>query len=115
MIEAQNKLKMVSKKYNKFNLTFIPTPTFNLTFILTLIFNLTNNHPNLTFCRMILVITLKMSDRLLKISDWLFIRHRLKYNFPFQLDNQAFEELAADIFDEVDRRETEQGSQLFLY
>ena len=27
----------------------------------------------------------------------------------FQLDNQAFEELAADIFDEVDRRETEQG------
>ena len=27
----------------------------------------------------------------------------------FQLDNQAFEELAADIFDEVDRREVEQG------
>ena len=39
----------------------------------------------------------------------------MKYSLPFQLDNQAFEELAADIFDEVDRRETEQGSRLFLY
>ena len=30
-------------------------------------------------------------------------------HFPLQLSNSFFEELAADVYDEVDRRETEQG------
>ena len=32
-----------------------------------------------------------------------------------QLDNQSFEELAVDIYDEVDRRETERGNYLPSY
>ena len=30
--------------------------------------------------------------------------------FGLQLPNQCFEELASDVYDEVDRRETEQGN-----